>query len=75
VEGGDQAPPTRDLIARRAYELFLARGAQHGRHLDDWLSAERELQTPVVAAAATRRARSRTPRSAASADRPSSKRR
>jgi len=30
-------------VARRAYELFLARGAGHGRDLDDWLQAERQL--------------------------------
>ena len=30
-------------IARRAYELYLARGREHGRDLDDWLAAEREL--------------------------------
>jgi hypothetical protein len=43
----DAQPPRRDpiteAIARRAYELFLARGAKHGRDLDDWLQAEREL--------------------------------
>ena len=43
----DAEPPRRDpiteAIARRAYELFLARGAQHGRDMDDWLQAEREL--------------------------------
>ena len=43
----DAQPPRRDpiteAIARRAYELFLARGAQDGRALDDWLQAEREL--------------------------------
>jgi len=27
----------------RAYELYLARGAQPGRELEDWLQAEREL--------------------------------
>jgi ribosomal protein L7/L12 len=32
-----------DRIAARAYELFLARGGQHGHHLDDWLAAEAEL--------------------------------
>jgi hypothetical protein len=31
-------------IARRAFELFEARGREHGRDLDDWLQAERELQ-------------------------------
>jgi hypothetical protein len=30
-------------IRTRAYEFFLARGAEHGRELEDWLQAEREL--------------------------------
>ncbi|HEX5110710.1 MAG TPA: DUF2934 domain-containing protein [Vicinamibacterales bacterium] len=30
-------------IAGRAYELFLAEGARHGRDVDHWLQAEREL--------------------------------
>ena len=34
-----------DQIARRAYDLFAARGGQHGGHLDDWLHAEQELQS------------------------------
>ncbi len=36
---------TRDEeIRRRAYELYLERGEQPGRGLDDWLQAERELE-------------------------------
>jgi hypothetical protein len=35
--------PSHGEIAQRAYELFLARGRQHGRAQEDWLSAEREL--------------------------------
>lgn len=35
--------PITEAIAQRAYELFLARGGQHGRDVDDWLQAEREL--------------------------------
>lgn len=35
--------PIHEAIARRAYELFLARGGQPGHELDDWLQAEREL--------------------------------
>ena len=31
-------------IARRAYELYLARDCEDGRDVDDWLQAERELQ-------------------------------
>lgn len=34
---------SRDRIAARAYELYLARGASDGRDWDDWLAAEREL--------------------------------
>ena len=32
-----------DQIRGRAYELYLARGAQPGHELEDWLRAEREL--------------------------------
>ena len=32
-----------EQIARRAYELYLERGGQPGRELDDWLQAEREV--------------------------------
>ena len=30
-------------IRLRAYEIYLERGAQPGRELEDWLQAEREL--------------------------------
>jgi predicted nucleic acid-binding protein len=33
---------------RRAYEIYLERGEQPGRDLDDWLQAERELEHGVV---------------------------
>lgn len=36
-------------IARRAYELYMARGAENGHDLDDWLQAERELRHPIAA--------------------------
>ena len=31
-------------IRRRAYGIYLERGEQPGRELDDWLQAERELK-------------------------------
>jgi len=31
-------------IAHRAYELFLANGAAHGRDVEHWLQAENELR-------------------------------
>ena len=34
-----------DQIARRAHELFAARGGQHGGDRDDWFQAEQELQS------------------------------
>jgi hypothetical protein len=36
--------PTHDDIARRAYQLYETRGGEHGRDLEDWFQAERELQ-------------------------------
>ena len=35
-------------IRRRAYEIYLERGEQPGRDLDDWLQAERELEGGVL---------------------------
>jgi hypothetical protein len=35
--------PDPQAIARRAYELFLARGGAHGADIHDWLTAESEL--------------------------------
>lgn len=35
--------PMREKIESRAYEIYLRRGATHGRALDDWLSAEQEV--------------------------------
>jgi hypothetical protein len=34
---------TQHDIARRAYDLYLARHHEHGHDLGDWLQAEREL--------------------------------
>jgi hypothetical protein len=36
--------PTHEQIARRAYELYLARGATDGQAEQDWTQAERELK-------------------------------
>jgi hypothetical protein len=39
--------PSRELIARRAYELFELRGGDPGRDVEDWLQAEREFADPA----------------------------
>jgi hypothetical protein len=41
--GGDP-PPSREAIVRLAYRFYEARGRQDGHDLDDWLSAEQELE-------------------------------
>jgi hypothetical protein len=41
-----------DEIAQRAYELYLARGGQHGHDLEDWFEAEKQLREDAAAAAA-----------------------
>jgi hypothetical protein len=33
-----------DKIRQRAYELYMKRGGQHGKHVDDWFRAEAELR-------------------------------
>ena len=33
-----------DVIAQRAYELFMLHGEEHGHDIDHWLRAEQELR-------------------------------
>jgi hypothetical protein len=35
---------TFDAVAHRAYELFFARGGEHGHDVDDWRQAEQEVR-------------------------------
>lgn len=39
-----KAGPSLEEISRRAYEIYQARGGDHGRHEEDWQQAERELK-------------------------------
>ena len=36
-------------IARRAHEIYEARGGEHGKALEDWLQAEREIDLELSA--------------------------
>jgi hypothetical protein len=40
---GTKLSPSRDAIAHRAYELYVARGRVSGHELEDWINAEIEL--------------------------------
>ncbi|MFP2929798.1 DUF2934 domain-containing protein [Pyxidicoccus sp. 3LG] len=44
VSTSSRNSPTHEQIARRAYEIFLARGGNHGSSEQDWFQAERELR-------------------------------
>jgi hypothetical protein len=43
IEERDQHSTREEEIRRRAYEIYLERGAQPGLELEDWLQAEGEL--------------------------------
>jgi len=37
--------PNHDEIRRRAYEIYLERGSAPGQEREDWLQAEREMES------------------------------
>jgi hypothetical protein len=37
----------KNRIEKRAYEIFLHRGAQPGHHFDDWVKAEKEIKAEI----------------------------
>lgn len=41
--------PSEEEVRRRAYEIWLARGREHGRDQEDWWQAERELRERKIA--------------------------
>ena len=52
--------PSREEIARVAHELYLQRGGEHGKDVEDWVRAEKELsRAPVAGTAKTRVAKAR----------------
>lgn len=42
---GKKKPPTQSEIAELAHKYWQERGGHHGSHVNDWLRAERELQS------------------------------
>ena len=49
VAAEDHRSITKDDVAQRAYELFLARGRVDGHDVEDWLEAERQLEAESTA--------------------------
>jgi hypothetical protein len=52
ADTSESAKLDREDIAGRAYELFLAEGGGHGRDVEHWLQAERELRQRLLTSAA-----------------------
>ncbi len=40
----EQKAPTIQQIEQRAYEIYLERGGEDGRSIEDWIAAEQELK-------------------------------
>lgn len=38
----------REGIARRAYEIYVKRGGENGRDVEDWLTAEKEISAKTA---------------------------
>ncbi len=57
VSRAAKAAPSREAIAKLAYELYLQRGSESGFELEDWLTAEAELTAAAVAAKRARGSR------------------
>ena len=51
---GNPDLPTREEVARRAHALWQERGCPEGSHEEDWIQAERELNSVAVARQALR---------------------
>jgi hypothetical protein len=60
LDEGDPSPSTAssahrppesrmNRIARRAHEIYEARGGEHGKAIEDWLQAEREIDSELGA--------------------------
>jgi hypothetical protein len=48
-ETDDEQNLLRELIARRAYEIYEARGGSDGEDMNDWLRAEAEVKSGFTA--------------------------
>jgi hypothetical protein len=53
----EHGQPSIEEITRRAYGLYLERGGEHGKDVEDWVRAEKELRDePIAGQAKTRTA-------------------
>jgi hypothetical protein len=48
AKASGSSSPTFEEIAKRSYEIYLARGAEPGHEVEDWLTAEAELSRKLL---------------------------
>jgi hypothetical protein len=48
--------PSIEEISKQAYNLYLERGSEHGRDIEDWVRAEQDLSAELVVEPAKTRA-------------------
>ena len=48
AEASVRNAPREDEIRRRAYDIYLERGGEPGREVEDWLQAEREAERGAI---------------------------
>jgi hypothetical protein len=48
--------PSIEEISKQAYNLYLERGGEHGRDIEDWVRAEKDLSAELVVEPAKTRA-------------------
>ena len=44
-----RSPVDENQVRLRAYEIYVARGGEPGREVEDWVQAERELRSESLA--------------------------
>ena len=47
----ERRKPSKEQISRRAYELYVQRGSEQGKDVEDWMRAEKELSHAIVGSA------------------------
>jgi len=52
----EQKELSKEEIAQRAYELYVQRGGESGRDVEDWVRAEKELNGGVAVGSAKTKA-------------------
>jgi phage anti-repressor protein len=57
----ERTKPSKEQISHRAYELYVERGSEHGKDVEDWMRAEKELSHSIAGSAkrSSRSARAR----------------